>query len=52
MKIRMVHTGGGHYHIVFETKIRLDSSLLFVEDAPDDVPVPSLEDARGDLCSF
>ena len=52
IKIRMVDTSGGHYGIILETKIRPDSSLLFVEDVPEDVPVLFLEDARGDLCSF
>ena len=34
MKSRMVDTSGGHYSIILETKIRSDSSILFVEDVP------------------
>ena len=52
MKIDMVDTSGGHYGIILETKVKPSSSLLFVEDAPEDVPVLFLEDERGDLCSF
>ena len=52
MKIKMVDTSGGHYGIILETKVKPSSSLLFVEDAPEDIPVLFLEDERGDLCSF
>ena len=38
--------------MILETKVKPSSSLLFVEDAPEDVPVLFLEDERGDLCSF
>ena len=52
MKIKMVDTSGGHYGIILETKVKPNSILLFVENAPEDVPVSLLEDERGNLCSF
>ena len=52
MKIKMIDTSGGHYGIILETKVKPNSCLLFVEDAPEDIPVLILEDERGDLCSF
>ena len=52
MKIRMVDTSGGHYDIVLETKTRLSSSFLSACNAPEDIPIMFLEDAREDLCSF
>ena len=52
MRIRMVDTSGGHYGIILEMKTRPVLNLLFVEDAPEDVPILFLEDVQGDLCSF
>ena len=52
MRFRMVDTSGGHYGIILEMKTRPCSHLLFVKDAPEDVPILFLEDVQGDLCSF
>ena len=48
----MIDTSGGHYRIILDTKVKPSSSLLFVEDAPEDVPVFFLEAKKGDFCSF
>ena len=52
MTIRMVDTSGGHYDIILEMKTRLSSSFLSACNAPEDIPIMFLEDAREDLCSF
>ena len=51
MRIKMVDTKRGHYTIVLETKRSPDCMQTYAS-AVSDVPVLSLEDKEGDLCSF
>ena len=52
MNVRMIDTSCRHYTIVSETRKKIDSNVLYIEDENQEVPVPFLEDKVGDLCSF
>ena len=49
MNVRMIDTSCRHYTIVSETRKKIDSNVLYI-DENQDVPVLFIEE--GDLCSF
>ena len=51
MNVRMIDTSCRHYTIVSETRKKIDSNVLYI-DENQDVPVLFLEDKEGVLCSF
>ena len=50
MNVRMIDTSCRHYTIVSETRKKIDSNDLYI-DENQDVSVLFIED-KGDLCSF
>ena len=52
MNVKMIDTSGGCNAIVLETRKKIDSNALYIEDENQEVPVLFLEDKKGDLCSF
>ena len=52
MKIRMIDTSGGHYATVLQTRKKVESNVLYLEDKNQDIYVLFLGDMEGDLCSF